>query len=157
MLTVFPARRIRTLDDECPRATAVSVSDGRIVAVGTLDEVLASCADEPHVVDDSLADHVVLPGLIDQHLHPLLGATTLATEVIATEDWVLPDRTYPAATTIMTVTAPVLVPCPLHSDECRRAIMLSRFPQGCWPLSRDRVVETRHGAASTFVFPSGFG
>jgi len=39
----------------------------------------------------------VLPGLIDQHLHPILGATTLATEVIATEDWVLPDRTFPAA------------------------------------------------------------
>ena len=38
-----------------------------------------------------------LPGLIDQHLHPILGATTLMTEVIAIEDWPLPDRTYPAA------------------------------------------------------------
>ena len=39
----------------------------------------------------------MLPGLIDQHLHPLLGASTLATEVIATEDWVLPRVTFPGA------------------------------------------------------------
>ena len=38
-----------------------------------------------------------MPGLIDQHLHPILGALTLATEVIATEDWVLPGRTFKAA------------------------------------------------------------
>ena len=40
---------------------------------------------------------VLCPGLIDQHLHPLLGATTLMTEVIAVEDWVLPDKTFRAA------------------------------------------------------------
>jgi predicted amidohydrolase YtcJ len=73
------------------------VQDGRIIAVGNRAEVNAEVGDRPHVVDDTFADRVVLPGLIDQHLHPILGATTLATEVIATEDWVLPDRTYPAA------------------------------------------------------------
>jgi len=40
-----------------------------------------------------------LPGLIGQHLHPILGALTLAVEVIAPEDWVLPGRTYKAAMT----------------------------------------------------------
>ena len=40
---------------------------------------------------------VLCPGLIDQHLHPLLGATTLMTAVIAVEDWVLPDKTFRAA------------------------------------------------------------
>jgi predicted amidohydrolase YtcJ len=59
--------------------------------------VRAALGDESHILDDSLANNVILPGLIDQHLHPILGASTLATEVIATEDWVLPDRTYPAA------------------------------------------------------------
>jgi predicted amidohydrolase YtcJ len=48
-------------------------------------------------VDDTLADHVLVPGLIDQHLHPVLGMLTPAVEVIAPEDWVLPDRTYKAA------------------------------------------------------------
>ena len=40
-----------------------------------------------------------MPGLIDQHLHPVLGALTLAVEVIAPEDWVLPGKTYKAALT----------------------------------------------------------
>jgi len=48
-------------------------------------------------VDDTFAEVVLCPGLIDQHLHPLLGATTLMTAVIAVEDWVLPDKTFRAA------------------------------------------------------------
>lgn len=40
---------------------------------------------------------MVCPGLIDRHLHPLLGAATLVTEVIAVEDWVMPDKTFPTA------------------------------------------------------------
>ncbi len=95
--TVFVARRFHTMELGFPTAEAVAVRDGRILAVGSLDTVTAALGDEPFDLDETLRDHVVLPGLIDQHLHPLLGATTLAMDVIATEDWVLPDRTYPAA------------------------------------------------------------
>ena len=83
---VHVARAIRTMDDRRPFATAVAVRGSRIIAVGSLDEVTETLAGEPFVIDSTHADHVLLPGLIDQHLHPLLGATTLATEVIATED-----------------------------------------------------------------------
>lgn len=79
-----------------PTVEAVAVRGDRIVAVGTLQQVEAAVGPD-HTVDDRFRDRVVLPGLIDQHLHPLLGATTLATEVIATEDWLLPERTFPAA------------------------------------------------------------
>lgn len=96
-IRVVAAAAIVTLDDSRPNATAVAVRDDRIIAVGDLDGIIAELGDEPYEIDRSLADRVVLPGLIDQHLHPILGATTLATEVVATEDWVLPDRTYPAA------------------------------------------------------------
>lgn len=98
--TIFTASTIITMDPQRPRATAVAVRDERIVAVGNLDEVteaVAGLGDDEVVIDETHANDVVLPGLIDQHLHPILGATTLATEVIATEDWVLPNRTYPAA------------------------------------------------------------
>ena len=98
-ITVFTARTIVTMDSAQPSAEAVAVEDGRIVAVGSRVDVEAAVGEHPHVIDDTFADRVVLPGLIDQHLHPILGAATLATEVIATEDWVLPDRTYPAANT----------------------------------------------------------
>ena len=96
-ITVFTARTIVTMASTQPSAEAVAVENGRIVAVGSRAHVQAAIGDHPHVIDDIFADRVILPGLIDQHLHPILGATTLATEVIATEDWVLPDRTYPAA------------------------------------------------------------
>jgi predicted amidohydrolase YtcJ len=96
-ITVHLARRIVTMNPGCPRAEAVAVRGDRIVAVGSLVEVEAALGDEPYDLDRRLADDVVLPGLIDQHLHPVLGSITLATEVIATEDWILPDQTFPAA------------------------------------------------------------
>ncbi len=107
MITVHRAAAVVTMAGTLDRhdlgpsdvvvAEAVAVEDDRIVAVGSLDDVLATVGDRPHEIDDTFADAVLLPGLIDQHLHPILGATTLATEVIATEDWVLPDVTFPAA------------------------------------------------------------
>ncbi|MDQ1321868.1 MAG: hypothetical protein QG655_3113 [Actinomycetota bacterium] len=93
--TVFAARRVITMDPEWdagPTTTAVAVSGGRITAVGQLEDIRHRGA-----VDDTFADAVLLPGLIDQHLHPILGAATLMTEVIAIEDWVLPGRTFRAA------------------------------------------------------------
>ena len=92
--TVFTARRIVTMDADVPEATAVAVRDGRILAVGAAADLRAN-----GVVDDTFATSVLVPGLIDQHLHPILGATTLTTEVIANEDWVLPGRTFSAALT----------------------------------------------------------
>ena len=96
---VFTARRFHTFELGYPTVEAVAVRAGRVISVGSLDIVTAALGDTAFSIDTTLADHVVVPGLIDQHLHPLLGATTLAMEVIATEDWVLPQRTCPAAST----------------------------------------------------------
>ncbi|MBS1108269.1 MAG: Amidohydrolase 3, partial [Anaeromyxobacteraceae bacterium] len=96
-VVVYVAKRIHTLEPANPDATAVAVAGKRIVAVGTLDEVKGALGDRRFVVDETFRSKVMLPGLIDQHLHPLLGALCLSTEVIATEDWVLPGRTFKAA------------------------------------------------------------
>ncbi|MEH3142115.1 MAG: amidohydrolase [Mycobacterium kyogaense] len=89
-MTVFRARTVITMDPARPRATAVTVDGDRITVVG----------DVPSGVEAvDFGDAVLMPGLIDQHLHPVLGATTLVTAVIATEDWDLPARFCPAATT----------------------------------------------------------
>ena len=85
--TVFPARRVITMEPTLPDATAVSVSGDRIVAVGSFEELRTR---DGAVIDETFADAVVCPGFIEQHLHPILAATTLVTEVIAPEDWVLP-------------------------------------------------------------------
>jgi predicted amidohydrolase YtcJ len=95
--TVLVAESVITMDVRRPRATAIAIDGDRIIAVGTVAEVVASLGDRPHVIDRTHEGDVILPGLIDQHLHPFLAATTLTTEVIATEDWHLPGRTFPAA------------------------------------------------------------
>jgi predicted amidohydrolase YtcJ len=92
--TIFSARRVITMEPDHPVATAIAVSGERITAVGPIETLR-----DTGVVDDRFADAVVLPGLIDQHLHPVLGATTLVTDVIATEDWDLPGRMCRAANT----------------------------------------------------------
>jgi predicted amidohydrolase YtcJ len=91
--TLFPARTVITMDPAQPRASAILVDGDRIAAVGEAEDLRTGDC----VVADTLADAVVCAGFIDQHLHPVLGATTLVTDVIATEDWALPGRLCPAA------------------------------------------------------------
>jgi len=98
-VTIFVAKKIVTMERDNPTATAVAVEGDRIVAAGSLDDVKAALGARAYRIDQTFAGKVVLPGLIDQHLHPILGALTLAVEVIAPEDWVLPGRTYKAAMT----------------------------------------------------------
>ena len=96
-VTVYTARRIITMEKSNPEARAVAVAGKRIVSAGSLASVKAALGDRPYAVDESFRDKIVMPGFIEQHMHPLLAALTLITEVIATEDWELPGRTYKAA------------------------------------------------------------
>lgn len=70
-ITVFKARKVLTMDATRPVASHVAVSEGRILAVGGAD-----CADQWGDVrhDDSLADHILMPGLIEGHAHMMAGA-----------------------------------------------------------------------------------
>ncbi|MEY2968928.1 MAG: hypothetical protein RIQ64_1555 [Actinomycetota bacterium] len=86
---VYTARTIITMDVVRPRAEAVAVRDGRVVAIGDFSEVAAAIGAD-YRLDSRFESNVLVAGLIDQHLHPMLGATTLTTEVIAPEDWCLP-------------------------------------------------------------------
>jgi predicted amidohydrolase YtcJ len=98
-IVIFPAKKIITMEKNQKTAEAVAVSGKRILGVGTVEQLRTMAGQRPLRIDNSLQDKIVLPGFIDQHLHPVLGALTLATEVIATEDWSLPGRTIKAANT----------------------------------------------------------
>ncbi|MDE2452933.1 MAG: amidohydrolase [Burkholderiales bacterium] len=99
-LTIFTARRIHTMDESLPVATAVAVSEGRIVAVGSLEDMAPWREGRAVTVDDRFARHVLLPGLIDNHIHPFLGALLMPTEHIAPEAWRQADGSMrPAART----------------------------------------------------------
>ena len=64
--TVYPAGKIITMNPAQPHASHVAVRDGRILSVGSLDQVSAWGA---HTVDPRFADKVLMPGLIEGHCH----------------------------------------------------------------------------------------
>lgn len=64
--TIYPARRIITMNPAQPEATHVAVRDGRILAVGSLEQVAAWGAT---TLDARFADKVLLPGLVEGHCH----------------------------------------------------------------------------------------
>src|SRR3546814_11968008 len=58
---------------------AVSMLDGRIVAVGSPDQVVGSAGDGAEVVD--LHGAAVLPGFIETHMHPVMVGHGMADTV----------------------------------------------------------------------------
>ncbi|WP_351232400.1 amidohydrolase [Streptomyces sp. NPDC002133] len=62
---------VYTVDPDRPWASAVAVADGRVVAVGSDDEVLP-LAKERTVVRD-LGGRMMMPGIVDGHSHLMLG------------------------------------------------------------------------------------
>ncbi len=71
MTTVFSARKIITMDPSRPTATHVAVRDGRVLSVGTLEDVQQWGDAE---IDTRFADKVLMPGLIEGHSHIIEGA-----------------------------------------------------------------------------------
>ncbi|WP_031466567.1 amidohydrolase [Sciscionella sediminilitoris] len=68
-ITVYPARRIHTMDPGRPVATAIAVMDGRVLSTGTLESMRPWLDRHEYTIDDSLRDKVILPGFIDPHTH----------------------------------------------------------------------------------------
>lgn len=97
-LTVFPAKKVITMDPGSPVASAVLVDGDRIVEVGDVASMAPWLEAYPHKVDDRFANDILMPGLIDPHLHPFLGATLLSDGIVAPEDWELPNGTVPGCT-----------------------------------------------------------
>ncbi len=89
-LTVFTAKRIITMDDSLPNATAIAVRGERIVEVGTIETLQPWLRHHEHVIDDRFADQVMIAGLIDPHIHPSLMAILLNCEWLPPEPWDLP-------------------------------------------------------------------
>lgn len=69
--TIYTGGPILTMDDARPSAEAVAVSDGRIVAVGDLDDLLAYRGESTRTVD--LEGRALLPGFVDSHGHVIMG------------------------------------------------------------------------------------
>jgi predicted amidohydrolase YtcJ len=129
-LTIFKARRIHTMEPSRPEATHVAVADGRIVAVGNADSMAPWCEGRQVTLDDSLQKHVLLPGLIDNHIHPFLGALLMPTEHIAPEPWRQADGSIkPAARTPEEYRRLLLQAAAAQSDTTRWFVSFGYQPQ----------------------------
>lgn len=73
---------------------SVVTSDDKIVFTGKKAEAEQLY---PRAKIHDLEGKTMMPGFIEQHLHPFLGALTLVMDVIAPEPWELPTQTWPAA------------------------------------------------------------
>ena len=82
MLTLFPAKKVITMNPSMPQAEAILVENDRIVEVGTVKQMKPWLDAKPHKVDDSFSNHVICPGFIDPHLHPSMAAVLLPMEFI---------------------------------------------------------------------------
>ncbi|WP_139850802.1 amidohydrolase [Acinetobacter pullicarnis] len=98
-VTVFLAKNIYTMEERNPEAQAVAVSNNRIVSVGTVDSVKAALGQQSYKIDETFKNKVIMPGFIEQHIHPMMTALTLTTDVVSMEDWDLPHQQFKAAKT----------------------------------------------------------
>ena len=65
---------VYTVDAVSSRAQAFAVRDGKFLAVGSNDDMKAVTGKDTRVVD--LKGRMVMPGLVDGHIHPVRGALT---------------------------------------------------------------------------------
>jgi predicted amidohydrolase YtcJ len=84
---VYTAKKIITMEPALPEADAVAVSDGRIVAVGTLESLQPWMTARETRIDDSLQDKILMPGFIDPHVHPTLPAILTQFPFLAPDSW----------------------------------------------------------------------
>ncbi|BCN48103.1 hypothetical protein RE9416_14040 [Prescottella equi] len=80
---------VLTMDDANPRATAVAVEDGRIVAVGADADVAGFIG--PRTVVHDVGNACIMPGFIEAHGHPLNEAVLLGEPVVDIRPVTVPD------------------------------------------------------------------
>ncbi|RZO19114.1 MAG: amidohydrolase [SAR86 cluster bacterium] len=79
-----------TLDSDYPNATAVLIRDDRIHAVGAKEDLIKEFPNTP--VDLTHKNDVLIPGFIEHHIHPLLAAITMNSEIVAIDDWTVLNK-----------------------------------------------------------------
>lgn len=77
-ITVYVAKKIVTMDPGWPYATAVAVQDGRILSVGSFEDLKPWLDKHPYEINTSFKDKVMYPGFIEAHGHPVMGGIAIS-------------------------------------------------------------------------------
>jgi len=83
-------KQLVTLDASNANSDAVMVRGDRIHVVGMKDDLMMAYPDA--ALDYSHANDVMVPGFIEHHIHPLLAAITMNSEILAIDDWIVPNK-----------------------------------------------------------------
>lgn len=99
-VTVFEARHVVTMEPSLPSARFVAVRGGTILGLAdSLDALSAWTRGREVRLDRTFAGSVLIPGLLDPHVHPMQAAVMLNLPFIAPDDWNLPTGSYPGVRT----------------------------------------------------------
>ena len=83
-------KQLVTLDASNANSDAVMIRGDRIHVVGMKDDLMMAYPDA--ALDYSHANDVMVPGFIEHHIHPLLAAITMNSEILAIDDWIVPNK-----------------------------------------------------------------
>lgn len=145
-ITIYTAKEIITMNLARPKAEAVAVVNGKILAVGTLEELQKLIGDQPTWIDKTFNDKVIVPGFIAQHDHPVLAALTMASEVLSIEDWSLPGGIKPGVKDKNDFMTRLSVAEKLMKDSDEPLVTWGYHPSFYGPLTKadlDKISTTR--------------
>jgi hypothetical protein len=92
--TIYLAKKIITMDAIQPEATAVAVkSDGRIFSLGALADMQSWMKAGSYTVDNTFANDVITPGMIEAHCHWTMLAVFMQNPYVGYFDF--PDFFHP--------------------------------------------------------------
>ncbi len=87
---IITAKEIVTLDPVYKNVEAIYIRNNKIHALGTSRELVKQFPSAQ--VDNKHKNHVIVPGFIEHHIHPLLAAITMNSEIVAIDDWTVLDK-----------------------------------------------------------------
>jgi predicted amidohydrolase YtcJ len=88
--TIYLGGPILTINDKAPRAEAVAIADGLILAVGDRESIMTHQGDGTEIFD--LEGRAMLPGFVDSHGHTVMGGLqALSANLLAPPDGAVKD------------------------------------------------------------------
>jgi predicted amidohydrolase YtcJ len=116
--TIYSGGPILTINDSAPRAEAVAVRDGRIIAVGSMADLNTHKGDKTQLFD--LDGRAMLPGFVDSHGHVVMGGLqALSANLLAPPDGDVTD--------IASLQAALLKWAAQNADAVEKAKMIVGF------------------------------
>lgn len=96
-VTIYQAEKIITMEPGYPEARYVATADGIILGLGqSIEDLDAWTRDRKITVNRQFAKHILMPGFVEPHIHPMQTIMMLPIPFISPESWELPGKSYPA-------------------------------------------------------------